>query len=306
MRKPFFSIIIPTFNQSSFLKKALKSVSKQTFKSFEVIVIDNYSDDDTQRVVKSFKNVIYKKINNYGVISKSRNLGLKISKGKWVAFLDSDDYWDKNKLRTIYEETRKKNFDVICHSEWILNLSSSGKKKIRCYGPFSKNFYKEILLFGNRNSTSASVVKKKFLDKNKLKFDENRTFITSEDYCFFLHIANLDGIFLYLSRPLGYHTFHKGSMSYNYKKHILSKFAVIKYHIFNIQKFNKKKKNLFNHIKKIDKIKNSIISLKKNFIIFNNLKNFFRFLASEPLLTKKYLSIFLKIYIKQKFFQFYY
>ena len=73
MKTPFFSIIIPTFNQSSFLQKALKSVFNQTFKNFEVIVVDNNSKDGTKKVVKSFNNIVYRNINNEGIISKSRN-----------------------------------------------------------------------------------------------------------------------------------------------------------------------------------------------------------------------------------------
>ncbi len=79
MKNPFFSIIIPTFNQSSFLQKALKSVFNQTFKNFEVIVVDNNSKDETKKVIKSFNKIVYRNINNEGIISKSRNLGLKIS-----------------------------------------------------------------------------------------------------------------------------------------------------------------------------------------------------------------------------------
>ena len=110
MKTPFFSIIIPTFNQSSFLQKALKSVFNQTFKNFEVIVVDNNSKDGTKKVVKSFNNIVYRNINNEGIISKSRNLGLKISRGKWIAFLDSDDFWDKDRLKISCNLIKTKKF----------------------------------------------------------------------------------------------------------------------------------------------------------------------------------------------------
>ena len=86
MRNPFFSIIIPTYNQAHFLQQALKSVFSQTFKNFEVVVIDNQSSDNTKNVVSLFKKVIYKKIDNRGIIAKSRNYGMKIAKGKWIVF----------------------------------------------------------------------------------------------------------------------------------------------------------------------------------------------------------------------------
>ena len=89
MKKPFFSVIIPSYNHANFIEKSINSVLKQTFKSYEIIVIDNYSTDSTKNILSKYKNkIICKKIHNLGIIAKSRNLGLKISKGKWICFLD--------------------------------------------------------------------------------------------------------------------------------------------------------------------------------------------------------------------------
>ena len=166
MRKPFFSIVIPTYNQSKFLRQSLESVFNQSFKSFEVIVIDNYSKDKTNEVIKKYKDkIIFKKINNNGVIAKSRNIGIKNSSGTWIAFLDSDDLWSKNKLHKVYNYLKeKKETDVICNNEWVI-YDKSSKTKIKSFGPSSSEFYKKILLYGNRNSTSASVVRSSFLKK---------------------------------------------------------------------------------------------------------------------------------------------
>ena len=300
----FFSIVIPTYNQSNFLKKALQSVYSQTFKNFEVIVVDNNSNDKTHQVAKSFKKVIYKKINNRGVIAKSRNLGIKLSKGSWIAFLDSDDFWEKNKLNEVNKKIKKNNFDVVCHSEWSINLNSK-EKKISTYGPYTENFYKKILIYGNRNSTSASVVNKKFLKKNKLKFNENKSFITAEDYNFFLDIAKLKGIFYYINKPLGYHVFHKKSMSFDIKKHTKARFAVLKHHVFKVQEFSKKT-ILFHKIKKVDQVKNSIINFKNDLYNINKLLSFIYFLLFQPNFTFIYLFFFVKKFLKQKINYLYY
>ena len=190
MTKPFFSIVIPTYNQSKFLRQALESVFNQSFKSFEVIVIDNYSKDKTDEVIKRYKDkIIFKKINNNGVIAKSRNIGIKYSSGIWISFLDSDDLWSKNKLHKVYNYLKKKKeTDVICNNEWAI-YDKSSKTKIKSFGPSSSEFYKEILIYGNRNSTSASVVKSSFLKKNKILFNEKKLFITCEDYCFFFRYS---------------------------------------------------------------------------------------------------------------------
>ena len=88
---PLVSIIIPTYNNAEFLGKALKSVIDQTYGSWEAIVIDNNSTDQTDEVINKFQDIRikYYKISNYGIIAKSRNLGINLAKGEWIAFLDS-------------------------------------------------------------------------------------------------------------------------------------------------------------------------------------------------------------------------
>ena len=169
MIQPYFSIIIPNYNQGNYLKKNLETITAQSFKNYEVIVIDNFSTDTTLNVIKKFKKKIkfYRKKNN-GIIAKSRNLGIKKSKGKWLAFLDADDYWTKNKLKIIFNYINNYKFDVICNNEW--KIIDSKKIKILKNGPYSKFFYKKLLINGNCMSTSASIIKKDFLTKNQIFF----------------------------------------------------------------------------------------------------------------------------------------
>ncbi len=97
---PLVSVIIPTFNQASYLAKAIRSVLEQSYDTFELIIIDNYSEDRTESVVRSFTDprVRYVQFRNYGVIAASRNHGIMLAKGEFVAFLDSDDEWTPEKL----------------------------------------------------------------------------------------------------------------------------------------------------------------------------------------------------------------
>ena len=305
MKNPFFSVVIPTFNQAAYLKVALDSVFKQTFKNFEVIVIDNYSTDDTKKIIKNFKKkIIYRKIHNNGVIAKSRNIGIKKAKGEWIAFLDSDDYWSVDKLSKIHNNIKKKNFDVICNSEWILNFKK--KTKLWTYGPNSKNLYEKILKYGNRNSTSASIVKKSFLDKHKIFFNEKNSFITCEDYCFFLDIAYLKGKFFYLNEPLGTHRFHNKSYSYNKIKHTKAEYEVIKYHIFNKQKFNINKNKLFKIVKNNILIKKIIFELMIFLNMKKNLAIFFNISTSKPIETLRIIFSLFKKAFKQNVIYFSY
>ncbi len=90
------SVVIPTYNRSSLVQRAIKSVLSQTLNLYEIIVVDDGSSDDTLKVLKNYPvKVLHQK--NSGV-SSARNLGIKNSSGDVIAFLDSDDEWEKEKL----------------------------------------------------------------------------------------------------------------------------------------------------------------------------------------------------------------
>jgi glycosyltransferase involved in cell wall biosynthesis len=94
------SVIIPTYNRRSLLARAINSVLEQSFKNFELIVIDDGSCDGTKELIEQqfSEKLIYFKQENRGV-SNARNRGVEMSCGEWVAFLDSDDYWHPDKLK---------------------------------------------------------------------------------------------------------------------------------------------------------------------------------------------------------------
>lgn len=95
---PLVSVIIPCFNSEKWLSETLSSVFNQTYTNIEVIVVDDGSIDNTKKIVLNHsKKIFYYYQKNKGP-SAARNLGIKKSKGEYIAFLDSDDLWEKNKL----------------------------------------------------------------------------------------------------------------------------------------------------------------------------------------------------------------
>ena len=251
MKSIFFSVIIPTYNQGNLLKKAISSVLSQTFQDYEIIVVDDLSKDQTQKIVQEFNNdkIIYKKMNNNKNIGKSRNEGIRLSKGQWIAFLDSDDLWYQKRLKIVSDFlTNNSTYDALCTDDLIVDKIRN-RKKIWKYGPYTKNFYETLLKDGNCITTSATVVKKDFLLNHKIQFNEENEFFTAEDYEFFMRVALANAKFKFLHQVLGEHLFYKNSSSANYELHKQAIMSVAKYHVFNIQKFTQNKEKLWTKIK---------------------------------------------------------
>jgi glycosyltransferase involved in cell wall biosynthesis len=122
---PFVSVIIPTFNRSSVVIRAINSVLNQSNKDFEIIVVDDGSTDDTEFILSPFiqaDTIKYFKHHNLGV-SAARNLGVSKSSGEWLSFLDSDDEWLPGKLQEQVDFLRKNtSFNIVYGQEiWIRN-----------------------------------------------------------------------------------------------------------------------------------------------------------------------------------------
>ena len=230
------SIILPTFNRAaSFLGEAINSVINQSYENWELIIIDNYSTDNTIELVNSFntKKISIYQINNDGIIAKSRNLGITKAKGEYIAFLDSDDYCDINKLQKCVEIIKKNNVSIACHAEKWLSTNNCFNKK---YGP-SKNFeYLNMLSLGSSSvSTSAIVVKKELLVKAGM-FREEKNIITAEDYDMWLNVSKIDNHIEFINEPLGVFRIHDTSQSSDIIFNTRS--------IINVLNFHLKKNNL--------------------------------------------------------------
>ncbi len=95
---PIVSVVVPTYNRAEWLDSTLRSVLKQTFIDFELIVVDDGSTDDTENVVQSFPRVQYVRLQENRGVSGARNTGLSRAIGRYICFLDSDDLWCERKL----------------------------------------------------------------------------------------------------------------------------------------------------------------------------------------------------------------
>ena len=111
-KKKKIDIILPNYNSSKFIKETIKSILRQTYKHWKLIIVDDFSDNKTREILKQISNKKIKIFNlnkNYGA-GYCRNFAIKKSSSPYLAFIDSDDVWKKNKLKNQINFMEKNNF----------------------------------------------------------------------------------------------------------------------------------------------------------------------------------------------------
>ena len=167
-----FTVIIPAYNASKYIKRCVLSLKNQTYKNVEIIVINDGSTDNTLEIINSLDITVIDKEN--GGVSSARNMGLKIATGDYILFVDADDYVEKNYIESIVNIINEYNYDII---ETPLVFEANIKNNIANYTEYkidgerkSLNFSQEY--FDNELRYVIGVFYKKEVIKD-LYFDES-------------------------------------------------------------------------------------------------------------------------------------
>lgn len=191
------SVIIPTFDRLDLLKRAIDSVLNQSIKPYDIIVVDDGSTDDTSEMIQQkYKSINLIQQKNSGV-SAARNNGIKNAQGDWIALLDSDDEWEKNKLEEQVNNLTDNPKYEFCHTNeiWIRNgIRVNQKKRHKKYGGFIFDKCLDIC----RISPSSVLFNKNILNHVGW-FDEKLP--VCEDYDLWLRIT-ADYEILFIDKPL--------------------------------------------------------------------------------------------------------
>ena len=213
----YISVICPTYNSSAFIYKTIESILDQTYCKFEIIFSDDGSTDETINILEKFKIRFQEKKILVRIIKNqhkgpgfARNEAIKVISYEWIAFIDSDDLWTKDKLKETVHEI-KKNLTVNCVLHRQIFLKQNKKQK---YFDFDKyyNFNKPVknqLFKTNFFGMSSVVMKKELVIKNG---GFNEIFQNAQDYDLWLRIGN-DFKIKIIKKYLGYNLERVGNIT---------------------------------------------------------------------------------------------
>lgn len=216
------SVIIPTYNCAQYLPITIKSVIEQTYQDWEIIIIDDGSTDNTVEVVKPYlfyNNIHFIRQHNQGPAA-ARNLGIAKATGKYVAFLDADDLWDKRKLELQLAFASESNTGIVLSS--IIRFQDSPSES-NCYGLTEPpqyinaiNYFESIVNIDDRhmaNFCTALIPKTALIDIGC--YDTSLT--TAEDWDLWLRLASTQKYrFINILQPLVYYRKHPESLTRKY------------------------------------------------------------------------------------------
>ena len=205
------SVIIPTYNSAAYVVEAVESVLNQSFRDLEIIVIDDGSTDDTESVLSAYRTKLrYIRQPNSGVAA-ARNRGIEESRGRYVAFLDADDTWLKDKLERQLAALASGSNHRVCYTAFTLvdsNLSPLGTVRSNRAG----STLEDLLLRGNVIGSICTVLCERSLFETVGGFDDRLS--QCADWDMWVRLA-AQTEFLYLDEPTVTYRQHELNMSRN-------------------------------------------------------------------------------------------
>lgn len=210
------------YNAENYIIESIISVQRQTFKDWELIVVDDGSKDNTAALVKNKQKTDTRIIYHYQEnkrLGGARNTGLRLAKGNYIAFLDSDDLWFSEKLEKQLEAFRQFNADVIFTDGYIMKEETG---ILIPYPPTAKGFftgkqiYKRLYNVSNCIPVVSVILKKEWVDK----VGEQEEVLTCEDIDYWLRLAKAGAVFYGMKDKLFQYRMHGNNQSSNTMKMI--------------------------------------------------------------------------------------
>ncbi|UYP47978.1 hypothetical protein NEF87_004263 [Candidatus Lokiarchaeum ossiferum] len=292
MEYPLISVIIPTHNRFKQLKRAIKSVIRQNYPSTEIIVIDDHSDYSVQEELGIFKekNIIFQSLKGKHGAPAARNLGIKLAKGKYIAFLDDDDEFFPNKLMKQYQIFNMNSPEIgIVYCGFIKKLESNQiiyEKKLPAQ---IKNPKKKILETNFIGSCSYPLIRTKYIHEVN-GFDDNLD--SAQDWDLWIRLIQKYKI-KFVNEHLVNYYIQNQSISSNYFKKVR---GILKILIKNYIQYNKYPEILSYQLNNL-----AFRLLMNNSLKLAN-KFYFASIAIQSKRLESYIFIFINSFLLKPFF----
>lgn len=236
------SVIIPTYKRPEMLKRAIESVLSQSYANIEIIVVDDNSGDDTGKTVENYGDrITFLKNTRTSGGAETRNRGIGVSNGKYIAFLDDDDVWNSEKIALQVNELETNPDAVLCTCGLRVVYEKSGLQYYNFPG-LNNTGFKDMLLNNRVGITSTVMVKRSALDRSGW-FDPDLP--ARQDYDLWIRLSK-EGSFRSVNRPLVDYYMHgsKSQISSNIKKYMKANEIIRNKHSEFYEKFNSSELNI--------------------------------------------------------------
>lgn len=207
------SIIVPVYGVEKYIDKCLNSLVKQSLKEIEVIVVNDGTKDNSQKIVDKYVKKYPDKIKSYikenGGQGSARNYGLKKASGEYIGYVDSDDFVEKDMYKKLYNKAKENNYDIVVCGNY--NVSEDYQNKN--IDAFINNYNTDLEnIFFGKMAVWNKIYKRDILIKNKLEFKEK---VWYEDLAFTLKAIMNSNTFAFIDEPLYDYLIREGSTMNN-------------------------------------------------------------------------------------------
>lgn len=219
------SVVMPVYNAEKYLSMAIKSVLKQSYEDFELLIIDDGSNDNSVAVVRSFDDKRIQFIQNTHHFIDSLNIGLKEATGKYIARMDADDVMHLDRLKIQHAIMEEEPAITVCGT-WMQHFGENIKE-----GTVGKSHNGLIefplceLLRGNFMAHPTVMIRRDFLKAHDIQY---RNYPYAEDYHLWTEIAKRQGVFYIESQPLLYYRISADQVSHHKQKEQMNSSETIK------------------------------------------------------------------------------
>ena len=238
---PKVSVIVPFYNVEGYIEKCLDTLVNQTLEDIEIILVNDGSKDNSILIAKKFlenypKKIVYLEKENGG-LSDARNFGIPYAKGEYIAFLDSDDYVEKNMYEEMYALAKKENSDMVqCNFYW--EYIDKNKKKI---GDMQKYSNKKELIIKGRVEAWNKLIKREILGNEEIRFPKGLRY---EDVEFTYKLAPYLEKVSFIDKPFIHYIQRQNSISNSQNERTAEIFDILD----NVIKYYKEK-NIYEEYK---------------------------------------------------------